>query len=155
MVFAEMVTNTIIFLAKLSPERFTKFWTSFDFSWFSGHDTPLFFLFFENLKTFVYIFSKFKNSWNWELWNRHPKANRQNRWRLIRKVRQLLFDCQFRIPKLRTQSAQSVFEKWQSPNSKTKTFWKIESPNAISGIHLGGMAKKIFFLVTKLFCFSR
>ena len=36
-----------------------------------------------------------------------------------------------------------------------KTFWKIESPNAISGIHLGGMAKKIFFLVTKLFCFSR
>ena len=38
---------------------------------------------------------------------------------------------------------------------QTKTFWKIESPNAISGIHLGGMAKKIFFLVTKLFCFSR
>ena len=36
-----------------------------------------------------------------------------------------------------------------------KTFWKIESPNAISGIHLGGMAKKIFFLVTKLFCSSR
>ena len=103
-----MVTNTIIFLAKLSSERFTKFWTSIDLSWFSGHDTPLFFLFFENLKTFVYIFSKFKNSWNWELWNRHPKANRQNRWRLIRKVRQLLFDCQFRIPKLRTQSTQSV-----------------------------------------------
>ena len=37
----------------------------------------------------------------------------------------------------------------------SKTFWKIESSNAISGIHLGGMAKKIFFLVTKLFCFSR
>ena len=131
MVFAEMVTNTIIFLAKLSPERFTKFWTSFDFSWFSGHDTPLFFLFFENLKTFVYIFSKFKNSWNWELWNRHPKANRQNRWRLIRKVRQLLFDCQFRIPKLRTQSAQSVFEKWQSPKPEpymalSKTKWMVE-----------------------------
>ena len=111
MVFAEMVTNTIIFLAKLSPERFTKFWTSFDFSWFSGHDTPLFFLFFENLKTFVYIFSKFKNSWNWELWNRHPKANRQNRWRLIRKVRQLLFDCQFRIPKLRHLVYLAVFEQ--------------------------------------------
>ena len=37
----------------------------------------------------------------------------------------------------------------------SKTFWKIESPNAISGIHLGGMAQEIFFLVTKLFRFSR
>ena len=27
----------------------------------------------------------------------------------------------------------------------SKTFWKIESPNAISWIQLGGMAKKIFF----------
>ena len=27
----------------------------------------------------------------------------------------------------------------------SKTFWKIESPNAISWIHLGGTAKKIFF----------
>ena len=29
--------------------------------------------------------------------------------------------------------------------SKAKTFWKIESPNAISWIHLGGTAKKFFF----------
>ena len=38
---------------------------------------------------------------------------------------------------------------------ETKTFWKIESPNAISWIHLGGTAKKIFFLGIKLFCLSR
>ena len=45
--------------------------------------------------------------------------------------------------------------KKKNGNDLPKTFWKIESPNAISGIHLGGMAQKIFFLVTKLFCFSR
>ena len=37
----------------------------------------------------------------------------------------------------------------------SKTFWKIESANAIFWMYLGGMAKKKFFLVIKLFCFSR
>ena len=34
---------------------------------------------------------------------------------------------------------------WPKEVRLVKTFWKIESPNAISGIHLGGMAQKIFF----------
>ena len=42
-----------------------------------------------------------------------------------------------------------------SEHAATKTFWKIESPNAISWIHLGGTAKKKFFLGIKLFCFSK
>ena len=38
---------------------------------------------------------------------------------------------------------------------KAKTFWKIESANAIFWMYLGGTAKKKFFLVIKFFCFSR
>jgi len=53
---------------------------------------------------------------------------------------------------LRAFEGQMPYQKAKVPS---KAFWKVESPNAISGIHLGGMAKKIFFLVTKLFCFSR
>ena len=36
-----------------------------------------------------------------------------------------------------------------------KTFWKIETANAIFWMYLGGTAQKIFFLGIKLFCFSR
>ena len=49
----------------------------------------------------------------------------------------------------------SLRKKRDAAATKTKTFWKIESPNAISWIHLGGTAKKKFFLGIKLFCFSR
>ena len=38
---------------------------------------------------------------------------------------------------------------------ETKTFWKIESPNVISWIHLGGTAKKKIFFRNKTFLFFK
>ena len=90
---------------------------------FPQSDTSLFFLyslyfsFFENLNFWrLFTFFKIWISWNWALSNRHPNANEQNRWRLIRRLLHLQFHYQFRVPKLKTQSSLFSVSVWKVQN---------------------------------------